>query len=70
MSEHEPTVDDATETSAEASTEEPTEHEPSERIVVKVFTRDEVRALLRTGAIVDAFSSLSLYRYFDVLDRT
>lgn len=47
-----------------------TEHEPSERIVVRIFTRDEVRALLRTGAIVDAFSSLSLYRYFDVLDRT
>ena len=50
--------------------EHSTEHEPSERIVVKVFTRDEVRALLRSGAIVDAFSSLSLYRYFDVLDRT
>jgi ADP-ribose pyrophosphatase len=46
-----------------------TEHEPSERIRVATFSRDEVRALLRSGAIVDAFSSLSLYRYFDIFER-
>ena len=47
-----------------------TEHEASERIVVAIFTRDEVRALLRSGRIVDAFSSLSLYMFFDVVEPT
>jgi ADP-ribose pyrophosphatase len=47
-----------------------TEHEPSERIVVGQFTRDETRALLRAGRIVDAFSALSLHYYFDLVDRS
>lgn len=45
-----------------------TEHESSERIVVATFSSSEVRALLRAGRIVDAFSSLSLYMYFDLVE--
>lgn len=47
-----------------------TEHESSERIVVRTFSRDEVKALLHAGRIVDAFSALSLYSYFDVVEPT
>jgi len=47
-----------------------TEHESSERICVKVFTLEEVRALLSSGQILDAFSALALYRYFDLLERS
>ena len=47
-----------------------TEHESSERICVKVFTVEEVRALLCSGKILDAFSALALYRYFDLLERS
>jgi ADP-ribose pyrophosphatase len=45
-------------------------HEPSERIVVQSFSRSEVRALLRAGRLVDAFTSLSLYMFFDLVEPT
>jgi ADP-ribose pyrophosphatase len=44
------------------------ELEPSERIVVRAFEPNDVRALLRAGRIVDAFSALALYSYFELLD--
>jgi ADP-ribose pyrophosphatase len=41
----------------------------TERILTRVFTLDEVRALLRAGRIVDAFSALALYYYLDLVRR-
>jgi len=46
-----------------------TDHESSERICLRVFTLDEVRSLLCSGKILDAFSALALYRYFDFLKQ-
>lgn len=37
----------------------------SEQILVRTFTRDEVRSLLRAGLIQDAFTALTLYYYLD-----
>jgi ADP-ribose pyrophosphatase len=39
----------------------------TERIITRTFTVDEVRALLRAGRIVDAFSALALYYYLDLV---
>jgi hypothetical protein len=41
------------------------ELDPTERILPRVFTRAEVAALLAAGRIVDAFSSLALFHYFN-----
>ncbi len=43
--------------------------DPTERILTRTFTRDEVRALLAAGRIVDAFSALALYSYLDAADQ-
>ena len=37
----------------------------SEQIMTRVFTRDEVRALLRAGKLADAFTALALSYYLD-----
>lgn len=44
------------------------ELDDAEQIVVKRFTRDEVRALLRAGRFADAFTALTLLYYFELLD--
>lgn len=41
------------------------ELDDSEQILVRTFTRDEVRSLLRSGRIQDAFTALTLYYYLD-----
>ena len=41
------------------------ELDDSEQILVRTFTRDEVRSLLRAGRIQDAFTALTLYYYLD-----
>ena len=38
----------------------------SEQILVRTFSRDEVRSLLRAGRIQDAFTALTLYYYLDL----
>jgi ADP-ribose pyrophosphatase len=38
--------------------------DPSEQLVVKIFTREQARALLHAGVIEDGFSALSLLYYF------
>jgi len=42
------------------------ELDASEQILVKRFTRDEVRALLRAGRLADAFTALTLFYYFEL----
>lgn len=39
----------------------------SEQILVRTFTRAEVRSLLRAGRIQDAFAALTLYYYLDLV---
>jgi len=41
----------------------------SEQILVRTFTRDEVRSLLRAGRIRDAFTALALYYFLDLDPR-
>lgn len=43
------------------------ELDASEQILVRRFSRAEVRALLRAGKLADAFTALSLHYYFDSL---
>ena len=38
--------------------------DPAERMTARTFTRDEVRELLHSGAIEDAFTALALFYYF------
>ena len=41
--------------------------DPTERILPRVFAADEVRGLLAAGRIVDGFSALALYQYFNLV---
>lgn len=44
---------------------EPLALDASEQIMTRIFTRDEVRALLRAGKLADAFTALALHYYLD-----
>ena len=46
----------------------PLELDDSEQITTRRFTRDETRALLRSGKIAAAFTALALHYYFDLVD--
>lgn len=41
--------------------------DPTERILPRVFSPDQVRGLLAAGRIVDGFSALALYQYFNLV---